>query len=113
MTRPVVFRNGNVFDGRRHRRGLAVVVSAGRISAVVPEADLEPPTGAEEVDLAIGLRFEDQQPAAGLVDVTFIQRVAGADGNVHEPARIEHHASQPRKLHGMAFSGAFLTRRSR
>ncbi|HEU4514236.1 MAG TPA: amidohydrolase [Nocardioidaceae bacterium] len=63
MSRPVVFRNGNAFDGRRHRRGTAVVVSAGRISAVVPEGDLEVPVGAEEVDLAGGLLLPGFQDA--------------------------------------------------
>lgn len=59
----LVFRNGNVFDGRRHRSGVAVVVSDGRIRAVVPEVELEVPAGAEEVDLAGGLLLPGFQDA--------------------------------------------------
>ncbi len=59
----LVFRNGNVFDGRRHRSEVAVVVSGGRISAVVPEVELEVPAGAEEVDLAGGLLLPGFQDA--------------------------------------------------
>lgn len=53
--RPTVFRNGGVFDGTRHRRGLGVVVEGGRITAVGADPDLDVPSGAEEVDLAGGL----------------------------------------------------------
>ena len=59
----LVFRNGNVFDGRGHRSGAAVVVSGGRIRAVVPEVELEVPAGAEEVDLAGGLLLPGFQDA--------------------------------------------------
>jgi predicted amidohydrolase YtcJ len=53
----LVFRNGHVFDGRRHlpRHGLAV--AHGRVVAVVPDEDLEAyaAPGAEVVDLAGGV----------------------------------------------------------
>jgi predicted amidohydrolase YtcJ len=58
-----VFRNGGVFDGRRHRRGTGVLVTGGRITAVGPDGDLEPPPGAEEVDLAGGLLVPGFQDA--------------------------------------------------
>ena len=51
-----VFRNGSVFDGRRHRPGEALVVEDGRVLAVAPAAAL-PASGrhVEVVDLAGGL----------------------------------------------------------
>jgi predicted amidohydrolase YtcJ len=54
----VVFRNGGLFDGARHRSGCAVVVDGDRIVAVLDEADLSasgPAVGAVEFDLAGGL----------------------------------------------------------
>jgi len=55
----LVFRNGGVFDGSRHRPGEALVVTGDRVTAVLPEADLDGSgldlTGAREVDLAGGL----------------------------------------------------------
>jgi predicted amidohydrolase YtcJ len=36
-----VFRNGHVFDGRRHRPDTGVVVGGGRVVAVLPEQELE------------------------------------------------------------------------
>ena len=55
----LVFRNGSVFDGGRHRPGHAVVVRDDRVVAVLPEADLAGSglglAGAREVDLAGGL----------------------------------------------------------
>jgi predicted amidohydrolase YtcJ len=59
----VVFRNGSVFDGRRHRKGVGVVVDAGRIAALAPEPELEVPAGAEVVDLAGGLLLPGFQDA--------------------------------------------------
>jgi predicted amidohydrolase YtcJ len=59
----VVFRNGNVFDGRRHRRGLGVVVSDGRVAQVAPDSALEVPPGAETVDLGGGLVLPGFQDA--------------------------------------------------
>ena len=61
--RPLVFRNGSVFDGRRHRSGFGVVVAGGRVRQVAPDGRLEPPTGAEEVDLAGGLLLPGFQDA--------------------------------------------------
>jgi predicted amidohydrolase YtcJ len=61
--RAVVFRNGSVFDGRRHREGVGVVVDAGRVVTVAREADLEAPVGAEVVDLAGGLLLPGFQDA--------------------------------------------------
>lgn len=55
MSGPLVFLNGAVFDGRRHRAGVGVVVVDGRIVQVAPDRELERPAGAEEVDLAGGL----------------------------------------------------------
>ena len=37
----LVFRNGGVFDGSRHRPGEALVVTGDRVTAVLPEADLD------------------------------------------------------------------------
>jgi predicted amidohydrolase YtcJ len=61
--RAVVFRNGAVFDGRRHRPGFGVVVAAGRIVQVAPTSELERPTGAEDVDLDGGLVLPGFQDA--------------------------------------------------
>jgi predicted amidohydrolase YtcJ len=61
--RSTVFRNGGVFDGRRHRRGTGVLVTGGRVTAVGPDGDLEPPAGTEEVDLAGGLLVPGFQDA--------------------------------------------------
>ena len=58
-----VFRNGGVFDGRRHRPGHGAVVADGRVAQVGPDADLDPPAGAEEVDLAGGLLLPGFQDA--------------------------------------------------
>jgi predicted amidohydrolase YtcJ len=60
---PVVFRNGGVFDGVRHRPGFGVVVAGGRVQQVAPDADLETPAGAEEIDLAGGLLLPGFQDA--------------------------------------------------
>jgi len=56
MTR-LVFRNGMLFDGHRHRGPGAVVAEHGRIVEVGPEADLgtRPGPGVDEVDLGGGL----------------------------------------------------------
>ncbi|MET1059510.1 MAG: amidohydrolase family protein, partial [Nocardioides sp.] len=53
----VVFRNGSIFDGFRHRTGQAVVVDGDRIRAVVGESELATLDVADEteVDLAGGL----------------------------------------------------------
>jgi predicted amidohydrolase YtcJ len=61
--RATVFRNGAVFDGWRHRPGTGVVVVAGRITSVAPDAELDAPAGAEEVDLAGGLLVPGFQDA--------------------------------------------------
>ncbi|HLN79124.1 MAG TPA: amidohydrolase [Nocardioidaceae bacterium] len=61
--RAVVFRNGGVFDGRRHRRGVGVVAKAGRITSVGDDAALDVPPGSEEVDLAGGLVLPGFQDA--------------------------------------------------
>jgi len=58
-----VFRNGSVFDGRRQRPGSGAVVADGRVTQVGPDADLDPPDGAEEVDLAGGLLLPGFQDA--------------------------------------------------
>ena len=58
MVTALVFRNGGVFDGLRHRPGCAVVVRDGRVTSVVGEGELtsaEVPVGAIEIDLAGGL----------------------------------------------------------
>jgi predicted amidohydrolase YtcJ len=56
MTR-LVFRNGAIFDGHRHRGAGAVVVEDGRIVEVGPEAGLaaRPGPGVEEVNMEGGL----------------------------------------------------------
>jgi predicted amidohydrolase YtcJ len=59
--RPVMFRNGNVFDGQRHREGVDVLVVDGRVRAVGDAVDRPP--GAEEVDLAGGLLVPGFQDA--------------------------------------------------
>ena len=59
----VVFRNGSVFDGRRHHRGAAVVVAGGRVVAMGPESEVTAPPGAEDVDLAGGLLLPGFQDA--------------------------------------------------
>jgi predicted amidohydrolase YtcJ len=61
--RATVFRNGAVFDGRWHRPGTGVVVVAGRVVSVAPDAELEVPAGADEVDLAGGLLVPGFQDA--------------------------------------------------
>ncbi len=61
--KPVVFRNGNAFDGRRHLRGVGAVVRDGRLAQVAPDAELEVPAGAVEVDLAGGLLLPGFQDA--------------------------------------------------
>jgi len=60
-----VFRNGHVFDGRTHRPGHGLVVTDGRVVAVVPEADIGSHAGAdtEVVDLAGGLVLPGFQDA--------------------------------------------------
>ncbi|HXH77892.1 amidohydrolase [Nocardioides sp.] len=50
-----VFRNGNLFDGRAHRTGTALVVKGGRISRLVPEAEVGDVPCDDVVDLAGGL----------------------------------------------------------
>ena len=47
-----LFVNGSVFDGRQHRPGLAVGVSAGRIAAVAPDLSGFRSAKTEVVDLA-------------------------------------------------------------
>ena len=69
--RVLVFRNGAVFDGARHRPGTAVVVAEGRVRAVVAEEDVEAGLAshawagerAVEVDLAGGLLLPGFQDA--------------------------------------------------
>jgi predicted amidohydrolase YtcJ len=62
---PQVFRNGHVFDGRRHRPGHGLVVADGRVVAVAAEAELDSHVGAgaEVVDLAGGLVLPGFQDA--------------------------------------------------
>ncbi|HET6989567.1 MAG TPA: amidohydrolase family protein, partial [Kribbella sp.] len=50
-----LFVNGSVFDGSRHRAGLAVAVRAGRIAAIGPDLDELRGPHTEVVDLAGGL----------------------------------------------------------
>jgi len=50
-----VFRNGSLFDGRRHRAGTALVVEGGRVSRVAPETEVGDVGADEVVDLAGGL----------------------------------------------------------
>jgi predicted amidohydrolase YtcJ len=61
----LVFRNGHVFDGQHHRPGHGAAVAAGRLVAVVPEADLDMylGPGTEVVDLAGGLLLPGFQDA--------------------------------------------------
>ena len=61
--RAVVFRNGNAFDGYRHRRGVGVVVVGGVIEQVGPDDELQAPRGAEVVDLDGGLVLPGFQDA--------------------------------------------------
>ncbi|HET6626148.1 MAG TPA: amidohydrolase [Nocardioidaceae bacterium] len=64
MGRRTLFRNGSVFDGRRHLPGAAVLVADGRIRAVGPEPELTEYDGrAEVVDLAGGLVLPGFQDA--------------------------------------------------
>lgn len=61
----LIFRNGNIFDGTRHRLRQAVAVSQGRVVAVVDEsaaADLVG-GGTTVVDLAGGLLLPGFQDA--------------------------------------------------
>lgn len=59
-----VFRNGHVFDGHRHRRDTAVVVSGGRVAQVLPESRAGEYDGrAHVVDLAGGLLLPGFQDA--------------------------------------------------
>ena len=55
MTLTTVFRNGALFDGYRHRPATAVVVEDGRISRLVPEAEIADVTCDRVVDLEGGL----------------------------------------------------------
>jgi predicted amidohydrolase YtcJ len=61
----LVFRNGHVFDGHRHRPGHGAAVAGDRLVAVVPEADLDMYVGphTETVDLAGGLLLPGFQDA--------------------------------------------------
>jgi predicted amidohydrolase YtcJ len=59
----VAFHRGSVFDGRRHRPGVGVVVVDGRIVQVAPDAELDVPAGAEVVDLRGGLLLPGFQDA--------------------------------------------------
>jgi predicted amidohydrolase YtcJ len=59
----LVFRNGAVYDGRRHRPATGLVVVDGRVDQVGPQAELDVPRGAEEVDLAGGLVLPGFQDA--------------------------------------------------
>lgn len=69
--RVLVFRNGAVFDGARHRPGTAVVVAEGRVRAVVAEEEVEAGLAshveagerAVEVDLDGGLLLPGFQDA--------------------------------------------------
>ena len=60
-----VFRNGAVFDGTAHRPRHAVVVTGGRITAVVPESEAGEYVGrgATEIDLAGGMVLPGFQDA--------------------------------------------------
>lgn len=64
-TPSLVFRNGHVFDGHRHRPGHGVAVTGGRVAAVVPEAALDGFVGprTQVVDLAGGLLLPGFQDA--------------------------------------------------
>ncbi len=62
--RITVFRNGHLFDGHRYRPGTGLLVSGGRIAAVLPEAGLAELAGAAEVvDLAGGMVLPGFQDA--------------------------------------------------
>ena len=52
-----------VFDGQRHLPGHGAVVADGLVVAVAPDADLDVPAGAEQVDLAGGLLLPGFQDA--------------------------------------------------
>jgi predicted amidohydrolase YtcJ len=60
-----VFRNGHVFDGRRHRPGHGLVVQDGQVVAVARDEDLDAflGPGAEQVDLAGGIVLPGFQDA--------------------------------------------------
>lgn len=61
----ILFRNGHVFDGRRRLPGYGVVVSAGRVTAVLPDRELHAYVGpgTETVDLAGGMVLPGFQDA--------------------------------------------------
>jgi len=61
----LLFRNGHVFDGRHRLPGHGLVVSAGRVTAVVPDAELTAYAGpgTVTVDLAGGLVLPGFQDA--------------------------------------------------
>jgi predicted amidohydrolase YtcJ len=60
-----VFRNGHLFDGRRHRPDTGLVVSAGRVEAVLPESEIGEYAGPGDavVDLGGGLLLPGFQDA--------------------------------------------------
>ena len=60
-----VFRNGHVFDGHHRRAHHGLVVARGRVTAVVPESELDAHVGSrtEVVDLAGGLVLPGFQDA--------------------------------------------------
>jgi predicted amidohydrolase YtcJ len=60
-----IFRNGSVFDGRRHRPGWAVAVAGGRIAVAGPQEQVGEyaAAAAEVVDLAGGLLLPGFQDA--------------------------------------------------
>lgn len=47
-----VFRNGGIFDGRRHRAETALVIDGGRVCGVVSEREVGDVGADEVVDLA-------------------------------------------------------------
>ena len=61
--RATVLRGGGVYDGQRHLPGHGAVVVDGLVVAVAPDADLDVPAGAEQVDLAGGLLLPGFQDA--------------------------------------------------
>jgi predicted amidohydrolase YtcJ len=65
MARQLVFRNGSVFDGTRHRPGSGLLVSGGRVRAVGPDQEIREyaDPSAEVVDLAGGLVLPGFQDA--------------------------------------------------
>ena len=65
MPPTLLFRNGHVFDGRRRRPDHGLVVSAGRVTAVLPDPDLDAydGRGTATVDLAGGLVLPGFQDA--------------------------------------------------